>query len=284
MTVNERVNAERLVVLGWGRAILLQLAHPLVAAGVADHSTFRSGPFARVRRLHATIGAMRALTFGTAPEVTDAVNGINAIHDRVHGTLHETVGPFPAGTPYSAHDPDLLRWVDATLRDSLPRAYALFVAPLSSDERDRYCAEGDEVMERLGIPVRSRPATEAALQAYMRQMIEGGTIAVGRTARELGREVVAPPFWRLLWPAGRINRLATIGLLPPGIREAYGLPWTGDDQRALDGWARRIRRWRRHAPDALALWPGSREQGGSGPQPSDAGAHGARQPDDGPES
>jgi len=46
LTVSRRINAERLALLGWSRAILLQFAHPLVAAGVADHSTFRGSPFA----------------------------------------------------------------------------------------------------------------------------------------------------------------------------------------------------------------------------------------------
>lgn len=260
MTVAERINAERLVVLGWGRAILLQLAHPLVAAGVADHSTFRADRFARYRRLHATIAAMRALTFGTPREIEETAATINAIHDRVHGTLREDVGRFPAGTPYDAHDPDLLVWVDATLRDSLPRAYELFVAPLTPAERDSFCAEGDEVMALLGIPAGSRPADYASLQAYMEGMIEGGTIAVSATARTMGKEVVAPPFWRMLWPAGRINRLATIGLLPPKIREAYGFSWSAADQRALDAWAGRLRRWRRHAPDLFALWPEARRR------------------------
>ena len=76
------VNRERIVVLGWGRAILLQLAHPLVAAGVRDHSGFSAGPMARLRRLHATVGAMVAFTFGDDARVSRAAARINAVHDR----------------------------------------------------------------------------------------------------------------------------------------------------------------------------------------------------------
>lgn len=258
VSIAERINAERLVVLGWGRAILLQLAHPLVAAGVADHSTFRQSPAARVKRLHATIRAMLDLTFGRPEEVTRAVEGINAIHDRVHGTLHDAAGRFPAGTPYTAHDPALLRWVDATLRQSLPLAYELFVAPLSGDDRDRYCAEGNDVMERLGIPRSARPQSKAELDRYMVDMLTNGSLAVTAAARELAREVVAPPYWQALWPAGRVNRLATIGLLPPVIRDAYGFAWTDSDERALERWATRIRAARRWCPDSFALWPQAR--------------------------
>jgi uncharacterized protein (DUF2236 family) len=254
MTVNERINGERVVVLGWGRAILLQLAHPLVAAGVADHSTFRDTPTARYRRLHSTIQSMLALTFGTPGERQATIDKINGIHDRVHGTLRESAGRFAAGTPYTATDPALLVWVDATLRETLPMAYELFVGPLTTAERDAYCAEGDDVMAALRIPEGTRPRSVDELTRYMTAMYERGDIAVTDTARELAREVVAPPFSRALWPASRVTRLATIGLLQPRVREAYGFRWTAEDERALTRWAQRIRAYRRVCPDAIARW------------------------------
>src|SRR5688500_506617 len=83
------IAGERLALLAWPRAILLQLAHPLVAAGVAEHSGFRSSPFAPFARLHATVGAMRRLTFGSDEEAAAVVRRILGVHDRVNGTLHE---------------------------------------------------------------------------------------------------------------------------------------------------------------------------------------------------
>ena len=136
MTCAERVNGERLVILGWGRAILMQIAHPMVAAGVADHSTFRDKPASRYTRLHATIQSMLALTFGPPAERQAAIDRINGIHDRVNGTLKASAGRLRAGTRYSAADPALLLWVEATLRDSMPLAYETFVAPLGPDGRE----------------------------------------------------------------------------------------------------------------------------------------------------
>ena len=103
-----------MLLAGWGRAILLQIAHPLVAQGVADHSGFASERWARVGRLKRTIGAMLALTFGTHEESTEAAAAINRIHDRVHGRLPQPAGAFASGFPYSAHDPALLAWVHVT--------------------------------------------------------------------------------------------------------------------------------------------------------------------------
>jgi uncharacterized protein (DUF2236 family) len=100
-----RINGERIVLLGWSRAILMQLAHPLVAAGVHDHSTFRHGPLTAATRLHETVKAMLALTFGDAQRSGAALDGIRAIHHRVHGALSHSIGPYLAGSRYSAEDP-----------------------------------------------------------------------------------------------------------------------------------------------------------------------------------
>jgi uncharacterized protein (DUF2236 family) len=252
------VNRERIVVAGWGRAILLQLAHPLVAAGVADHSTFRANPLAPVQRLHSTIGAMLSLTFGDEDEMVAAAAGINLIHDRVFGRAASGAGVTPAGAEYSAHDPALLRWVHATLLESIPLAYERFVGPLSAADRDRYCADAALMEPLLDIPEGSLPRDAAALERYMRSMFEEGRIAVSKTARTLGRDVLYPRFSSLAWPAIRPVRLFTIGTLPASIREQYGFGWTPRDARAQARWERGIRRAVGAAPAALRHWPAAR--------------------------
>ena len=117
-SITWRVNAERIVLLGWARAILLQLAHPLVAAGVFDHSGFRGTPYAAASRLYHTVHAMLSLTFGDEAARQQTIEGIRAIHRRVNGVLQETTGPYPAGTRYSAEDPALVLWVHTTLIES----------------------------------------------------------------------------------------------------------------------------------------------------------------------
>lgn len=136
-SISRRLNGERLVLFGWSRAILLQFAHPLVAAGVADHSSFRQGPFVAAARLHHTVRAMLSLTFGTPARRDEALARISAIHRTVHGALREAVGLFPAGTPYSAEEARLLAWVHVTLLESIPLAYERLVGPLSDDHRDQ---------------------------------------------------------------------------------------------------------------------------------------------------
>lgn len=256
--VSRRVNREIVAVAGWGRAILLQFAHPLVAAGVADHSAFGGGLVTAMRRLHSTVGAMLSLTFGDDERAIAAAAGINTIHDRINGRLRAPAGSFAAGTPYSAHDPELLRWVHATLLESMPMTYDLLVGPLAPGERDRYCEEAAVMEPLLDIPAGSLPRSAAQLATYMRGMHASGTITVTDTSRALARAVLFPPQWYLLWPAFRPVQLITIGLLPPAIREAYGFRWHARDVRAFVRWSTAIRRAHEVLPPIVRHWPVAR--------------------------
>ena len=247
-----------MTLLGWSRAILLQVAHPLVAAGVAEHGTFRSSPVAPLTRLHHTVHAMLSLAFGDAVSRERTLDTIRAIHRRVHGVLRQPAGGFPAGTPYSAEDPALLLWVHATLLDSMLLAYDRVVAPLSTAERDAYCEEAAPIAVALGARDHEVPRTWAALGRYMDTMIASGTIAVGTEARELAHHVLAPRIFILVWPAARMNRLATIGFLPPAVRAQYGFRWSARQERRLERLLGVIRNVRRRLPDSLALWRQSR--------------------------
>jgi uncharacterized protein (DUF2236 family) len=228
-----QIHRERILLAGWGRAILLQIAHPKVARGVAEHSGFATEPWGRLRRLHRTLAAMLDLTFGAEKEAAAAAARINARHDGIHGRLVEPAGGEPAGAPYSAHDPELLTWVHATLLESFLLVYRLFVRPVGSDEADRYCREAGGIEAALGIPPGRLPGTEADLRRYLDSMLASGAIEVTDTARRLAREVISPPAPALFRPALWLAALPAVGLLPPAIRTGYGLPWDARRERAL---------------------------------------------------
>ena len=249
------INREMISVAGWGRAILLQLAHPAVAAGVHGHSSFRGSLRASFRRLHSTVGAMLSLTFGDTEQMVTAAAGINAIHDRVRGRV-----PAPGSGTYSAHDPELQRWVHATMLDSIPMTYERFVGPLTAAERDTYYFESAIMEPLLGMPAGSLPRDATQLDTYMRQMLSDGRLVVTDTSRALARAVLYPPRWYLVWPAFRVMQLLTIGTLPPSIREAYGFPWTARDARALSRWTTLLRTARRLLPRLAREWPIARRR------------------------
>ncbi len=258
-SITWKVNREVIVVAGWGRAILLQLAHPAVAAGVHDHSSFRGSLLSSFWRLHSTVEAMLSLTFGDAEQMITAAAGINTIHDRVRGRVRDG-----AGEVYSAHDPDLQRWVHATLLESIPLTYELLVGPLTPSERDRYCSEAAIMEPLLGMPAGWLPRDSAKLDTYMRDMLASGSIVVTDTSRALARTVLYPPQWYLAWPAFRAMQLITIGSLPPSIRQAYGFDWRARDVRAFARWTTLLRTLLRLLPSRAREWPVARRRDQSG--------------------
>jgi len=259
LTISRRINAERLMLLGWSRAILLQLAHPMIAAGVAEHSSFRGGGFTAVVRLHETIRAMLALTFGDRDAWQRTIERIREIHRRVNGRLPVSVGPFPAGTPYSAEDPALLLWVHATLLDSIPLVYERVVGPLRSSERDAYCAEAADVPIALGANAADVPRTWDALQRYVTSAHASGSIVVGEQARDLAATVLEPPLGWTIAPLAWSNRVIGVGLLPEPVRDQYGFSWNATRERRMWQTLATIRLVRRVMPRRLALWPEARD-------------------------
>jgi uncharacterized protein (DUF2236 family) len=257
-SVGFKLQREMVLLLAWGPAILLQLAHPLVAQGIADHSMFRVERRGRTRRLLHTVDAMLQLCFGTEHQAGGVLARINAIHDRVNGRLAEAASVFPTGTPYSAHDPALLAWVHATLIDMNLRVYELYVGPLSEEEKDRYCAEASAIEAPLGIPVGRLARSSAELGRYMDAMLASGKITVTDTARMLAQDVVYPPASRLAAPALSLVRLPTIGLLPASVREGYRFSWSARHERRLRWSAGLVRRVLRFTPSMLRDWPAAR--------------------------
>lgn len=258
--IAHRVNAERLALLGWSRAILLQMAHPLIAAGVAEHSSFRATPLAAVSRLRETVRAMLALTFGDPIAHGHAIARIKAIHSRVHGELREAVGTYPAGARYSAEDPALLLWVHATLLESVVLVYEQLVAPLSASDRDQYLREAADVAIALGAIDADLPRTWSALEAYLAREYASGRIAVGTDARMVVDAVLFPPLSAISGPFAWVNRVVTLGLLPPFVRDQYHYAWTAGREGQFKRVTGAIRGLRRVTPKALALWPEARDE------------------------
>ena len=209
--------------LGGGAAVLLQVAHPLVACGVAEHSGYDRDLW---RRLARTLQALYLVTFGDRHEAERAGAVVRALHGRVHGTTREQLGRFPRGTAYSASDPELMLWVHSTLVYSSLAAYELFHGPLTLEERERYHDEMSLVARLFGTPADVLPGSHREFEAYFDAQLCSETITVTRPARAIADVILAAPLpapIRLLAPA---HRLATARILPAELRRQYGLHWT----------------------------------------------------------
>lgn len=244
-----RIHREWLVCLSASRALLLELAHPLVAAGVADHSNYRANPFGRLRR---TLAVMTQLSFGAQPIALRAGHRFHSCHRKVAGILAQAIGPFEAGTPYDADDPFLKLWVLATLIDSNLLVYDLFVRPLSDDERAAYYRDCQSLAKWFGLSPALMPATHDDFRAYMHAMLHSDLLTVSDAARDIVRALYSAP---VFGPLVRVASWPGIGLLPAHMREAFDLSWDDSRTRRLYRLASWSRRTRPLLPDILALNP-----------------------------
>jgi uncharacterized protein (DUF2236 family) len=209
--------------LGGGTAVLLQVAHPLVAAGVAEHSSYEADLWLRLIR---TLRALYLVTFGSKAEAERAGAAVQAVHARVNGTTRTALGPFPAGTRYSADDAQLMLWVHATLVHASLSVYQRFERRLSPPEQERYYRDMAAVARIFGTPADVIPPTLAQFRDYFAAQMASSTITVTPPARTIAAMIMRAPLpapLRLLAPA---HRLATTAQLPLRLRQEYGLRWT----------------------------------------------------------
>jgi uncharacterized protein (DUF2236 family) len=267
-----RLNREAMLLLGAGpRALLLQIAHPLVAAGVAEHSDFRSDPWAR---LSGTLRSYLRIVYGTAEAARGEIRRLGTVHRGIRGDVLEGAARRRHGTRYSALDPDLALWVHATLVDSTIAAYDAWLEPLDREDRARYYAETLPVGRAFGIPSLKLPADLDAFEAYLDDMLApGGPIEVDDVARELAGGILHPPLGPAMaaagWPLTRLARALdavpsrayswlfwpAIGLLPARVREGYQLPW-GLRQRVVSTWlVATWQAWRPALPPSFRQMP-----------------------------
>ncbi len=214
------VHRERALALSGPRALLMQAAHPLAVSGLLAHSTSLDEPYDRLAR---TAEVMSMIGFGPKAEADRMTRGVRAMHKRVAGRIGEPAGPFPAGTPYRADQPDLLMWVLFTLVDSALVVFQMYVRGLDEEEQAAYWDDYKVVGKLFGLRRRDMPDTLADLREYRREMLTGGELVVTDWARKRAREIVLePPIPWMARPLLETVNFITVALLPAEIRRQYG--------------------------------------------------------------
>lgn len=224
------VSDEAILLAGGAAAILLQVADPRVAHGVARYSDFAQRP---LDRLHSTLSYLSVIVYGT-PEQARAIA--------------RRVGDAHAGVP-GATDAELQLWVAATLYDTATRIRELVWGPDSPEDAEALLQDYAVVGTALGVPRSLWPSDRAAFAEYWSSY----PLEVGNDARGIARDLLHParaPWWmRALMPTVRV---VTAGLLPANLREAYGLE---HEERRFERYARVARRVYPRLPRRLRSWP-----------------------------
>jgi len=222
-----RVNREGALLLGGGRALLLQVAHPLVAAGVAQHSNYAEDPWGRLYR---TLDLVTRIVFGTTEEAEEASERIWRVHTRVKGVSAE-------GVPYEANDPVLLMWVHATLVDTSVLVYTKYIGTLTAAEREAYYEEQMLLGEKFGVPRDAQPQTYREFNEYFDEMVHGGTLRVTPELRSVAAATLRPELPFVARPAIEALNFFTAAHMPEWLRDELGMGW-GPRRERLDSASR----------------------------------------------
>jgi uncharacterized protein (DUF2236 family) len=233
-----RVNREAAIFLGAGRALLLQLAHPWVAAAVEQHSSTFANP---IGRFHRTFSTVFTMVFGTLDQSLDAARRLHRRHTAISGTLPLAAGPFHAGSCYCANEVSALCWVHATLWETALVAYSLVLPALTPDQRECYFAESRLFAALFGIPKHRLAPDWTAFSAYIDAMTRSSTLSVTDRARGIAHRLLAGADTWL--PVPSAYRALTAALLPPQLRDAFALRYgttERDEAQQCIAWAQRI--------------------------------------------
>ena len=241
-----QIDREAVIFLGAGRALLLQLAHPWVAAAIAEHSRTLADP---IGRFHRTFDIVFAMVFGSLDRALLSSRQLHRRHTMIVGQMPETVGPFAAGSRYCANDIPSLRWVHATLVETALMAHDLVLPPLSAEERERYWTESQLFGALFGLTADDLPADWSGFAAYTTAMAQSETLTVSPAAREIAAQIfggarpwLRPPRW---------YRALTASMLPERLRTGFGFELDERDTKSADNALKWIKRVYPKLPDRL---------------------------------
>ncbi len=247
-TVTWQLYREPLFALGGVRALLLQIAHPAVADGVARYSGFQADPFGRGYR---TFAAMAMIYFGTKKQAEETAQRLWRIHSGIRGEYHSDNFQFPISNHYSANDPGLLLWVLATLTDTTLQVYSRMpFLDLPPDWKEKFYEESKIAARVLGIPAEVYPADLQAFEKYFSKILNGDLLGNAPVCREMAQAIVrhprAPKKWASLFAAG---------WLPAPLCQRLGIQAGENPALRLEKWLRRFGRVYRLIPRGLRYNP-----------------------------
>ena len=229
-----RISRESAVFLGAGRAALLQLAHPWVAAALDQHSTVMRRP---IERFHNTFRVVFTMIFGTPEQAFRAAWALYQLHTRITGDLPGAVAGYPQGSRYEALQTPALRWVYATLIESAVIAFDSVMPPLSCEERAAYYEESKVLAGLFGLPKEALPEDWSAFESYVAAMISSQALGVSELSRAMGKRIMSGAGSWI--PVPRWYQVLTAQWMPPRFREEFGMVF-GPAEGAV---ANRARDW-----------------------------------------
>lgn len=234
-----RALSARAVGLTWGqRALVVGALHPRLFVGTANHTAHRRTPYTR---LALTAQLMEHVFLGSREQADKALEFTRRRHAAVVGTTDEDGGPaHPAGSPYSAFDPDLMWWTAAFALDSVEFMHDHLVRPLTPGQREALLGDFVRWAELFGMPGTAAPQSYAEFRSRFDSWLASNEPHLVPEARLVGRSIAGCDGFNL--PARAISsptlRVLIQGSLPAKVRGLYGIGWSLADEAAWQALAR----------------------------------------------
>ena len=224
--VTWRYSSDGRLMAGSGYALMLQVAHPVVGAGVSQHSNFRADPWGRLLR---TLDFLTSMTYGGPELAAETGRRVREMHKQIKGAM-------PNGERYHALEPEAYAWVHATLIDSIVRANERFVRPIPQRDQEKMWQEWRRMGRLVGVRERDLPDRWSEFPDYFDWMVRE-RLEPTDSVRDVLETLAKPPppsvpgmsdgLWRLVRrPAAHGGRLGLVGLMSPSLRRTLGLPWS----------------------------------------------------------
>jgi uncharacterized protein (DUF2236 family) len=244
------VHGERAVGLLYGqRALLIGALEPLTYTGTMLSTRAADKPFKRLAR---TAKIQETIFLGTREEADEALAGVHRLHEKISGELPEAAGSHPAGTAYSAFDPELMLWTLAVIADSGRAMYEAMVRPLSAAEREDLWQDYVRFGELFKLPRGAVPASYAEFQSWWDEKLSSPDLQATEHGLEMAPLVAfEQPVPRAARGNLAVQNLIIKGTLPPRVREIFGIRWTRVHETTFRALAAAHRRARRSFPHAV---------------------------------
>jgi uncharacterized protein (DUF2236 family) len=231
-SIARMVHGERSVGLLYGqRALLIGALEPLTYTGTMMSTRSENRPFLRLAR---TGKIQETILLGTREEADKALAAVHKLHEQVKGTLPEAAGVHPAGSPYSAFDPESMLWTLAVIADSGREMYETMVRPLTAEERESLWQDYVLFGELFGLPRSEVPGSYPEFSAWWDERLSSPDLQATPHGLEMAPLVA---FEQPVPAAARGNIAAQNhiikGTLPPRVREIFGIPWSRAHETAF---------------------------------------------------
>lgn len=217
---------EGILFAGSGAALLLQAALPAIREVETDNTNSQALATELLDALQAHLGYISTFVFGTRDERKTLLDMLQR---------EEAPGLGGGRNNRFAHHPALQKWMAATLYATATDFYQRVYGRVDYQTAQRAYSEFGLLMNCMGVPTGTWPETRQAFWSYWDDQVHKLTVSTdaAQFAKDLRESTDMPKWVQNMKP---FLRAVTIEMLPPNLRDSYGLKSTTTTRTLYRTW------------------------------------------------